>query len=115
MRVLLALFLSLILAVASVSMAVARGQAPMGASIALCTEAGAITVTLDARGNPISTPPHLCPDCLSAATVFDLPAAQSLAAQEAGSRALTLPAPRLPAAMVARIVSHARGPPALSV
>ena len=115
MRALTALLLSLVLAVASVSMAVARGQAPMGETVALCVDGNAVTVTLDANGNPVSAPPHLCPDCLGAVTAFDLPAALSLPVpflregNAEGSVFATLsarPSARAPSA---------RGPPAFSV
>ena len=109
-----ALLLSLILAFGSVAMAVARGQAPMGDTIALCTEAGAVTVTLDAKGNPVPASPHLCPDCLSAATAFDLPAPVVPVAPVSTARTLTLRHVALVLASTAPVQPQARGPPALS-
>lgn len=115
MRVLTALLLSLVLAIASVSMAVARGQVPMGATIALCTATGTVSVTLDANGNPQPTGPHLCPDCLSATTAFALSAEIALPAPRITSRLLTAcPSPRLPAGLT-RVPGRARDPPALAV
>lgn len=115
MRAISALLLSLVLAIASVSMAVARGQVPMGSTIALCTEAGAVSVVLDAEGNPTKTPPHLCPECLSAATVFDLPYPASLAAPRLLAQVLVLTDRALILARTHVVSPHARGPPTLSV
>ena len=115
MRSFAALLLSLVLAVASVSMAVARGQRPMGATIALCTEAGTVTVTLDTSGNPLAAGPHLCPDCLSAATAFVLPDPCALPQPQRASRPLNAPpSPCLPTGLT-RIVGHARDPPVAAV
>ena len=115
MRSLSALLLSLVLALASVSMAVARGQMPMGATMTLCSQGQAVTVTLDANGNPITTPPHFCPDCLSAVAALDLASAPDLSAPD---HALRLPAsfdtpPRRRDAP--QVAFQARGPPAFSV
>ncbi|TXI00044.1 MAG: hypothetical protein E6Q73_09265 [Pseudorhodobacter sp.] len=115
MRAFLALVLSLVLALGSVSMAVARGQTPMGDTLALCIDGAAVTITLDAEGNPVSTAPHLCPDCISAATAFVLPTLPGLPAPvwrtwQADTRA---PAPGWQSA--AALIPLARGPPALSV
>lgn len=96
-------------------MAVARGQMPMGATMTLCSQGQAVTVTLDANGNPITTPPHLCPDCLSAVAALDLASAPDLSAPD---HALRLPASfdtpphRRDAPQIA---FQARGPPAFSV
>lgn len=115
MRSLSALLLSLVLALASVSMAVARGQMPMGATMTLCSQGQAVTVTLDANGNPITTPPHLCPDCLSAVAALDLASAPDLSAPDHALRlpaSFDTPTPRRDAPQVA---FQARGPPAFSV
>lgn len=81
MRSLVALLLSLMLAVSSVGMAVARGQEPGagGPTLTLCTTLGSETVTLDAAGNPVPVKPvHLCPDCLSGVLALALGPAQAL-------------------------------------
>ena len=112
MRFLTALLLSLLLAVTSVTMAVARGQEPMGQTLTLCTEDGTTTVTLDANGNPVSAHVHLCPDCLSAVTSADLPGPLALPARPLGrATLLPLPQPRILASL-ARQTAHARDPPA---
>lgn len=112
MRAITALLLSLVLAIGSMSMAVARGQAPMGAAIALCSADGVIPVVLDAQGNPQqATPRHLCPDCLSAATAFALCTAFGLPVFEQSARCLSASmAARLPTGLD-RIPGHARDPP----
>lgn len=115
MRALTALLLSLVLAVASVSMAVARGAAPMGESVALCIDGQAVTVTLDATGEPVSTPPYLCPDCVGAATAFDLPAAMSLPAPPIRTGRAKAAEPQGAQPVRFRLSLTARGPPALSV
>lgn len=58
------LFLALmatILAVTSLTMAVARGQVQIAGEIVICTGYGITTVTVDDEGNPTG-PVHLCPD-----------------------------------------------------
>jgi hypothetical protein len=59
----LTLTLALLVAMTSQQMAMARGMTKDAADqVVLCTEAGPVTVTLDAQGNPIG-PVHICPDC----------------------------------------------------
>jgi hypothetical protein len=115
MRALTALLLSLVLALGSVAMAVAKGQPSMGTPVALCTDAGPVTITLDAEGNPLPAGPHLCPDCLSAATAFVLPDEVRPAVLQRTSRPVTaLVAASLPNG-VTRVPGHARDPPARAV
>lgn len=59
----LALAVALALALASVTSAIARGQAPVAGWAVICTTTGdEVTLALDARGNP--TAAHQpCPDC----------------------------------------------------
>lgn len=115
MRTFTALLLSLVLAVASISMAVARGQAPMGATVELCTMYGTVTVALDADGNPLPTGPHLCPDCLSAATVFTFQEETAPLAPQVTSRPLTMTLTPSLRDGLARVMRHARDPPAFAV
>lgn len=115
MRALFALLLSLVLAISSVSMAVARGQAPMGDTVELCIGGAATTVTLDANGSPVSTPPHLCPDCISAASAFDLPAPLALPVPVWRERQADAGAEPRQTRAVATVFPAARGPPSLSV
>lgn len=58
-----ALLLSLVLAVTSVTLAVSRGQAAGLSEMVICSDGAAVTVTVDAQGNPVERPHH-CPDCL---------------------------------------------------
>ena len=63
LRLLAPIALVFALALASVSMATARHQAPAVGSVVICTGHGVVTLTLDAQGRP--TGPVLpCPDCL---------------------------------------------------
>jgi hypothetical protein len=114
MRALNALLLSLLLAVTSVTTAVARGQEPMGLTLTLCSEGVAQTVTLDANGNPVAPHEHHCPDCLSGLLALDLPAPlPPLARPLTRAAALALPQP-IQAASAPRTPSRARGPPVFS-
>ncbi|CUH78108.1 hypothetical protein [Tropicibacter naphthalenivorans] len=54
--------LALMLAVTSLSMAVARGQAAPVGTMALCAGGVLQIVPVDADGQP-TAPAHLCPDC----------------------------------------------------
>ncbi len=70
-----ALFLSLVLALTSLSMAVARGQGRQiaGEEIVICTGVGITTITVDANGNPVKTI-HMCPDAMmQMAAAFQAP------------------------------------------
>ena len=61
MRSVLSAAMAVILAVTSLTMAVARGETRMGTEIVICTGYGITTVTVDEEGNPTG-PVHLCPD-----------------------------------------------------
>lgn len=117
MRAFSALLLSLVLAIASVSMAVAHGQARMGEgeAIALCTTSGIVAVVLDADGNPARTAPHLCPDCLSASTAFALPEIIALPLPMGAVRPLKFHQAVLAFRTTSHIAAQARGPPGFSV
>lgn len=59
----LALSLSVLIALTSVTMSLARGQMrDTTGSMVLCTGTGPVSVQLDANGQPIG-PIHVCPDC----------------------------------------------------
>ena len=70
MRAILALLLSLILALASQSEAVARSEMAGASDQILCSTAGATTITLDATGHAV--PGHPCTHCLAAAATASL-------------------------------------------
>jgi hypothetical protein len=72
LRPALALCLALLLAVTSVSLAVARGQAPPAGEIVICTGLGLQSVAVDAQGRPVSRP-HICPDGVAAIAALALP------------------------------------------
>ena len=61
-RPLLAGFLALTLALTSAAMAAARGQTMAAGSVVICTGSGAVTMQVDADGQPVG-PVHICPDC----------------------------------------------------
>ena len=87
----------------------ARGQAMAAGQIVICADGGAVTLSVDAEGNPVGTP-HWCPDCvlLLLAGLAPGPAA---GAPPAGSAA-ALPAGFDPLRAAARAaVPPARGPP----
>ena len=112
LRPLSGLLLALLMALTSVTMAVARGQPPMGDPVEICGGYGQVFVTLDASGQP-AAPRHSCPECLGGVTALDLPAItaapkrpQSLA--RAAFAPLTVIASSLPPPQ-----ASARGPPSL--
>lgn len=63
LRPLLSLLLAAVLAVTSVTTAVARMAAHGHYSVVICSLEGVVQITLDAQGNPVQ-PMHPCPDCL---------------------------------------------------
>lgn len=108
-RVLTALCLSLTLALSGVTLARAHGGAAGLHQVVICSGAGIVTLTLDARGNPAG-PPLPCPDCIAglaaalpqqaAAPAERLQPAARLVLPTAVSRTATTPH-----------VRQARGPP----
>ena len=54
-----------LVALTSVAVGVSRGQADPAGTYVLCTGHGAVTVHVDARGNPTGMP-TVCPDCVLA-------------------------------------------------
>lgn len=62
-RAVLALFLSLALALTSHSVAVAKSAPAAVDQIVICSGFGATVIYTDADGQPTSAP-HLCPDCI---------------------------------------------------
>ena len=64
LKPLLSVALCLILLATSVTQAIARGQMTGGQMVQLCAGGKAITLTVDAQGNPIEDP-HPCPDCIA--------------------------------------------------
>lgn len=111
-RMLSALFLTLALAVTSVSQAVARGQDAGLTEMVICANGLAVSVHVDAAGN-IADPPHHCPDCLLALAPAD-PAPRLPQPAVLSRDAVTgLCAPQ-DAPCTAPRAAAPRGPPALS-
>jgi hypothetical protein len=87
----------------------ARGQAAAAGEIVICSGGAAVTVPVDADGNPTG-PPHWCPDC-----VLMLFAAAGAAGETAARPCTASPVGRLvpdaPRGAAAAPVAVARGPP----
>jgi len=110
LKAILTFVLSLTLLATSVSQAMARGQMAAGRMVQLCADGEAVTVMMDAQGNPV-TPAHLCPDCLAVAA--DLPHTAPEPAGAAGRWAgLSLPVPRQ-LHLQTPLCAYPRGPPVL--
>lgn len=78
-RMISALFLSVVLGLASFTMAAARAQsASIAGEITICSGYGVVSIAVDADGNPVGTV-HPCPDCLSGLHLADLPGAPATA------------------------------------
>ncbi|MBI1169778.1 hypothetical protein GC209_00100 [bacterium] len=109
MRSILALLLSLILALASQSEAVARAEMAGATDQTLCGSFGVTSVTLDASGHRIA--PHPCTHCIAAGVVAYLarPALLQAAPLTRGLR-LT-PAQTAQTALRRALAPTARGPP----
>lgn len=76
MRILIALFLSLILGIASQAEAVARSEMAGAVDQVLCGAQGASTVTLDAAGHVVHA--RSCTHCLAAGVSAALPGPATL-------------------------------------
>jgi hypothetical protein len=64
LKPLLIFCLCLTMLVTSVTVAFARGQMAFGQTLLICAEGEPVSITLDARGNPIDAA-HPCPECLA--------------------------------------------------
>lgn len=109
MRALIALVLSLLLALASQTEAVARSEMAGAQDQVLCGAYGAVAVTLDATGHRIAA--HPCTHCLAASAVMaDL--ASPAALPMAPARFVVLhPASRAQMVLQPLTRPMARGPP----
>lgn len=76
----------------------------------LCTSQGAVTVAVDAEGNPTGDI-HFCPECAAVAFAAIDTSAPDLAQPVANSLTLETPALSLPVFQAARLCPQARGPP----
>ncbi len=109
-RSILSGFLALILMIGSLQMAVAR-SAPMPVDeMVLCTTQGAVTVAIDAEGNPTGEMQY-CPECAAIAFAFVDVSAPDFSTPAPTSLAIDTPAQSLPVVQAARHCPQARGPP----
>jgi len=106
----LAIALALMLAVTSLTLAVARGQAPAVGVIELCSGAGLAAVPVDAEGNPMG-PAHVCPDGVAAFINVDVAAPVMPLRPLADGERLVM-AQAAPVAGAGPVAEQARGPPA---
>lgn len=103
------LALALIVALTSLTMAVARGQGrPVGQTV-LCLAIGTVSVAVDAQGRPTG-PVHLCPDAAPALFVADGIAPPLLPRPVRRVTAISRPAPA-PVVVRPGLPPMARGPP----
>jgi hypothetical protein len=105
------LILALVLALTSVTMAQARGQAMAVGQIVICSGGGIVSVPVDAEGRPTG-PAHLCPDC-ALGLFAAAPAAFGVLVRSADWRPQApLPVPGIAPAAPTKTPQSARGPPA---
>lgn len=108
---LLAFALAAALALTSQTTAKMRGQSVAVGAVVLCIGGGAVTVPVDADGNPTGAA-HLCPDCMAAQFTALLPGMTLPPRPAAGL--LTLAAPLEQQAILpetTRVHAPARAPP----
>lgn len=108
---LLAFALAAVLALTSQTTAQMRGQPVAVGAVVLCIGGGAVTVPVDADGNPAG-PAHPCPDCMAAQFTAPLPG-MTLPPRPA-TRLLTLAAPSATPAtlpLTPRVHAPVRAPP----
>jgi len=108
-RSLLAIILALLMAVTSVTMAVARGQTRVAGEVVICSGYGLTTITVDEFGNEV-TEVQICPDMalgLMAAVAHALPFVERPAGRVSD---LILVEPRLLHSR-SYVAVRARGPP----
>lgn len=113
MRLLSPLFrLTLILALTLVSghWAVGRSLARGAVALELCLDGSIVTVTLDARGNPVRQA-HSCPDCVLGGVGLEARVAAVLVAPMARARALVPAAVPISLHPLPAPCALARGPP----
>ena len=111
-RSLTALTLALMLALTSLTLAVARGQAPALGTIILCSGAGMQALPVDADGNPTG-PPHVCPDGVTALASVEMAAPGLPVRQRRDGDRLTV-VRRVALAGLHVTAAQARGPPTRS-
>lgn len=95
---------------ASVTGAFARGQMAFGQTLQICAEGAAISITLDARGNPVKLA-QLCPECFGVAA--GLPPAVVAFGRPDGRWHWVAILPHVSLATQSTTDVRARGPPAI--
>lgn len=110
LKPLLTFALCLIVLATSVTQAIARGQMASGQMVQLCAGGEAVTMLMDAQGNPVD-PAQPCPDCL--ALTASVPPATNAVIRPIGPAQRLLPP--APDTLVVSAVpcACARGPPVL--
>ena len=109
LRSTVAIVLALLLAVTSVTLAVARGQTRIAGEIVICSGNGFTTVSVDDHGNPVEAV-HICPD-MALGLIAALDHAPLVVERPAGRASdLILVEPRLLRSR-SFVVVRARGPP----
>lgn len=109
-RASLTALLVVVVALTSLTMAVARGQTRVAGEIVICTGYGMTTITVDENGQPTG-PVHLCPDMvLAMMAAIDTPA-PDFTRPETVTRRIETPVVTLAGALWAP-TPRARGPPA---
>jgi hypothetical protein len=89
----------------------ARGQAMAAGEIVICANGAAVTIAVDAEGNPTGAP-HWCPDCVLLLLAGLAPApAPAAALPAAGAAAAAPPAMDRRPAAARPAAPLARGPP----
>lgn len=109
LRPILALSLALMLAFTSLSLAVARGQAPAVGVIEICSGHGMQMFPVDADGNPTG-PAHVCPDGVAAMVSVDFVAPVPQVQRARDGEDLSIPH-AADAAAAPATPALARGPP----
>lgn len=111
-RPLSGLLLAMLMAITSVTMAVARGQDRMGTSVEICGGFGEVFITLNADGQPMVTS-HSCPDCLGGVSALDLPGSPAFPQRPQVASRAPFAAVVIVAASLPQPQATARGPPSL--
>lgn len=110
-RPLAGLLLALIVAVASLGLAVAHGQPRVAGWMDLCGD-GAAVVAVDARGQPVGVT-HPCPDCTAPLAFASPPPPMAMPLPPQSHRQAARPAAGLYVARRPAPEPDARGPPVL--
>ncbi len=106
-----ALALAAVFALAGVTWAMSRGQAPAADVAVICSGVGVVAVMLDADGHPTGGL-HPCPDCVAGCAAVPVGGASIVRGAEAGCSKVILPADRHTETRNLR-PAQARAPPVL--